>query len=368
MWVCLWSLLPRLTVESENRRFEDYTSIVFNLHAWSYRLTQQEFSEYEKRAEVRSAACAAGRQYTTGISARDGLLPGLQQRNMYTIYNKSFAGSSRCLVNVKPPKSFLGLTVVPVTHPFMAAWSMLMLTIDMTYTAVLLPLLFAFNLLNPTHWSYWLSVAVGFMFLADLLVVLHRGVVVRYLDRHIYINDPQDVLKLYVHRGTFWTDLPIALSGPLQLLALLPSWGTSSRLVAVVVNTLLLMRGLRLLKLMLLSRELFFGKMGFRHMGHSLYRWYMLSLVYVLGVLINWLACTMLCISYVEGQEHSWLTNVRVGIVLFSSFACFLSWRNHWLQPSLPCFIKACCTLLAMCSLGNPLADTLPCMCACTAG
>eukprot|EP00879_Flechtneria_rotunda_P013822 GHRR01014435.1.p1 GENE.GHRR01014435.1~~GHRR01014435.1.p1 ORF type:complete len:288 (+),score=62.21 GHRR01014435.1:1120-1983(+) len=214
-------------------------------------------------------------------------------------------------VNVKPPKSFLGLTVVPVTHPFMAAWSMLMLTIDMTYTAVLLPLLFAFNLLNPTHWSYWLSVAVGFMFLADLLVVLHRGVVVRYLDRHIYINDPQDVLKLYVHRGTFWTDLPIALSGPLQLLALLPSWGTSSRLVAVVVNTLLLMRGLRLLKLMLLSRELFFGKMGFRHMGHSLYRWYMLSLVYVLGVLINWLACTMLCISNVEGQEHSWLTNVR---------------------------------------------------------
>lgn len=31
-----------------------------------------------------------------------------------------------------------------------------------------------------------------------------------------------------------------------------------------MVNTFLLLRGLRLVKLLLLSRELFFGKMGFR--------------------------------------------------------------------------------------------------------
>jgi hypothetical protein len=32
----------------------------------------------------------------------------------------------------------------------------------------------------------------------------------------------------------------------------------------LVVNTFVMLRGLRLVKLLLLSRELFFGKMGFR--------------------------------------------------------------------------------------------------------
>lgn len=50
-----------------------------------------------------------------------------------------------------------------------------------------------------------------------------------------------------------------------------------------------------------------------RHMGRSVYRWYSLSLVYVLGVLINWLACIMLGIAQHEGLENSWLADVKVG-------------------------------------------------------
>jgi hypothetical protein len=49
-----------------------------------------------------------------------------------------------------------------------------------------------------------------------------------------------------------------------------------------------------------------------RHMGGgALYRWYLLSLLYVLAVLINWLACMMLFIARWEGAEYSWLSDVK---------------------------------------------------------
>jgi hypothetical protein len=55
-------------------------------------------------------------------------------------------------------------------------------------------------------------------------------VVVRYLDKHIYIDSPADVAWLYLSHGSFLADLPVALSGPLQLLALLPSVQAGSAL------------------------------------------------------------------------------------------------------------------------------------------
>jgi hypothetical protein len=47
-------------------------------------------------------------------------------------------------------------------------------------------------------------------------------------------------------------------------------------------------------------------------MGATMYRWYMLSLVYVLAVLINWLSCIMLTIAATEGLDSSWLADVKV--------------------------------------------------------
>jgi hypothetical protein len=174
-----------------------------------------------------------------------------------------------------------------------------MVVLDMVYPAILLPLLFAFDELRPCRPTFWLHVAVGFIYAADMLVVLHRwavghrasvslrhldpyacwqqccwltamqgasaflasynqlptvshtsptctangscslqhthlppssvlcasnayrGVVVRYLDQHVYVDDPWDIFTLYLWHGHFLYDLPVALTGPLQLLALL---------------------------------------------------------------------------------------------------------------------------------------------------
>jgi hypothetical protein len=44
---------------------------------------------------------------------------------------------------------------------------------------------------------------------------------VRYLDQHVYVDDPWDIFSLYLWHGHFLYDLPVALTGPLQLLELL---------------------------------------------------------------------------------------------------------------------------------------------------
>eukprot|EP00878_Enallax_costatus_P023220 GHUV01024687.1.p1 GENE.GHUV01024687.1~~GHUV01024687.1.p1 ORF type:complete len:299 (+),score=52.11 GHUV01024687.1:1076-1972(+) len=188
----------------------------------------------------------------------------------YTFFwKRAQSGLRVAKVGKSTARSWFGLPMLPVNHPLMVAWSVLVLLIDLTYTAVMLPLMFAFDLLHPWQGQYWVSVTVGCLYCLDVFVVLHRGVVVRYLDRHIYIDSPSDVARLYVTHGSFWRDLPVALSGPLQLLALIPGDQLHPNNVAVIVNTFLLLRSLRLMKLLLLSRELFFGKMGFRWVDHS---------------------------------------------------------------------------------------------------
>eukprot|EP00883_Tetradesmus_obliquus_P016049 jgi/Sobl393_1/9225/SZX75791.1 len=314
---------------------EDYTSIIFNLHAWSYRLSQQEFSYYERRSQLRQAARSfdprplsmlfradqppppppAAAAATTHTAATAAAAPAGPKPRRYVGFSRTLRRSGSSARKTPKPHSWLGLPVLPVSHPAMAAWSALMLLLDMSYTAVLLPLLFAFGRMHPGAGVYWLSVGVGFLFLADMVVVMHRGVVVRYLDKHVYIDSPADVARLYLGHGSFLSDLPVALSGPLQLLALLPA-GHAGQVegsgISLLVNTAVMLRGLRLVKLLLLSRELFFGKMGFRHMGPSLYRWYALSLVYVLGVLLHWLGCFMLGVARMgEGLQGSWLADVK---------------------------------------------------------
>lgn len=47
-----------------------------------------------------------------------------------------------------------------------------------------------------------------------------RGVVVKWMDRLLYVDGFVDVARAYVLYGDFWISLPVALSAPLQLLAL----------------------------------------------------------------------------------------------------------------------------------------------------
>lgn len=70
-------------------------------------------------------------------------------------------------------RSPLGLPMLAPTHPFVAGWSVALLLLDLTYTAILLPLAFGFRLNKEPGWLE-LSIVVGMLFTVDMLVMLHR--------------------------------------------------------------------------------------------------------------------------------------------------------------------------------------------------
>ena len=159
--------------------------------------------------------------------------------------------------------------MLPPTSRFIVAWSALLLALDLTYTAILLPLALAFRLNANPGWLL-MSLLVGFLFTADLGVMLHRwggrgagrhcppprtqrapaplppcacacagrgadvcpparppapraprGVVVKWMNKLLYVDSFRDVAYCYAHYGDFWLALPVALSAPAQLAAAL---------------------------------------------------------------------------------------------------------------------------------------------------
>jgi hypothetical protein len=91
----------------------------------------------------------------------------------------------------------------------------------------------------------------------------------------------------------------------------LPQEDRASRHFTAYVNVLVLLRGLRLVKLLMLQREVVLGKLGLRYLKQRRV-WYLYSCCYILAVLLNWLACIMLFIARSEGDSSSsWLASVK---------------------------------------------------------
>jgi Tfp pilus assembly protein PilV len=266
LYCCTAAQLLLLSTEAEEAAGpEDYTSIIFNLHVWSYRLSQQASSRHQQAKQwqpaaagsqcmrlsnkylprqhsstfkfhaERSAECfkyqvpfsqissqqhnahARRNSLTMSTAASCARQPGtltpatsvcssehnsrwqqpplqqqqqqqqllLQDPSRYIGFNRSLQRSGSVSRKTPKPRTLLGLPVLPVSHPAMAAWSVLMLLLDMSYTAVLLPLMFAFGMMRPSFRAYWLSVAMGFLFLADMVMVMHRWAAV---DRNLLFN------------------------------------------------------------------------------------------------------------------------------------------------------------------------------------
>ncbi|GBF97890.1 voltage-gated potassium channel [Raphidocelis subcapitata] len=249
-----------------------YVRFWVNITPWSYRVSRAEFQRYA----ARKAAEAHG-----GPSARR--------------------------------TSPLGLPVLPPTHPFIVGWGAALLLLDLTYTAVLLPLAFAFSAYSDPQWLAF-SLFVGILFTLDLVVMLHRAVVVKYMDRVLYVDSPRDVAAAYARHGDAAITTLVALSAPAQIAALLAAPVIDSlpgRSAVTLIQSFALIRGLRLVRLLVLQRQLFFGKPSVRNARREVVL-YALSLLYVLGVLLTWLSCMMLAIAHYQSPpEITWLASVK---------------------------------------------------------
>ncbi|KAI8467131.1 MAG: hypothetical protein J3K34DRAFT_44594 [Monoraphidium minutum] len=250
----------------------------YNITPWTYRVSRRQFQWFSQRKAA--------------------------QRRKQHLRRRSASAELR-------GASPLALPVLPPTHPFIVAWSTAMLLLDLTYTAILLPLAFAFGLNARPGWLAG-SLGLGFLFTLDMGVMLHRAVVLRYMDRTLYVDGFKDVAWVYALHGHFWIDLPVALSVPVQVVGeLLEAVGVISNSELGIMQVLVLVRGLRLVRLLVLQRQLFFGRPAVRHALREV-SYYFLSLLYVLVVLLNWLACMMLAIAHHEHPTSvTWLASVK---------------------------------------------------------
>ncbi len=99
-------------------------------------------------------------------------------------------------------------------------------------------------------------------------------------------------------------------------------------------------------------------------MGPSVYRWYGLSLVYVLAVLINWLACSMLAIAHSEGLTNSWLVDVKVRA--YDGPLLTIGCKSEQLYQSLWYFApehKSHCRVVVLCMQSKATRASLKGMC-----
>ena len=195
---------------------EDYTTMLYNLHSWSYRVSRREFQLYQQRrvqqlrhqlglddishrdviqthsfsgkASFRKQTSSRGSR-AFGSVIQSSFRPTRRQQASLVIpqdfqqaAGQSFCGtpsfrerSSWWPLNPSPKTlSWMCLPMLPATHKVMLAWAVLMLVTDLVYTAILLPLFVAFELNSYGHSCFWVSIVVGWLFVADFLVVLHR--------------------------------------------------------------------------------------------------------------------------------------------------------------------------------------------------
>lgn len=96
----------------------------------------------------------------------------------------------------------------PCLPPPLRLWALLMLLLDVSYTALLLPLLLAYGEIVAFNGAYFIEVAAGALFLADLLVNLHVGYVVRHRQHTHVVLDGRQVGCGSAGRAAGTTHLP----------------------------------------------------------------------------------------------------------------------------------------------------------------
>lgn len=136
------------------------------------------------------------------------------------------------------------------------------------------------------------------------------------MGKVLYVDAPGDVARLVAWHGDLWVALPVALSAPLQLAAhflegpAAAAAGADSWRLGLI-QVFVLVRGLRLVRLLMLQRHLFFERPAVRHTRREVALFFA-SLAYVLWVLLTWLACMMLAIAHYESPaEATWLASVK---------------------------------------------------------
>ncbi|GLC41424.1 hypothetical protein PLESTM_001194500 [Pleodorina starrii] len=217
----------------------------------------------------------------------------------------------------KPRKSIFGMRVIQPYNLFAVLWTLLILFLDLTYTAFWVPMNVAFCTSEYGKLSSACTTSDlvgGALYLMNLLLGFQIGVVATIGIRKRIVQDGCLVARLYLRHGKFWEDFVAIV--PLLYLIVVLAGQSHFRLNRGWVNCLSLLRLLRMVRLVSITKVVYMDSLSGRFQDSWKSRWlsvtllYSIFLAYQLAVAINLFACIMVLCAYFEGYENSWMTAV----------------------------------------------------------
>ncbi|KAG2441335.1 hypothetical protein HYH02_009928 [Chlamydomonas schloesseri] len=214
----------------------------------------------------------------------------------------------------KPRRSIFLLPTISPYNLGAVLWQLVILVLDLTYTAFWVPMNVAFCTAEYGNLKSGCTVSDlvgGCLYFANVLVSFQIGVVATHGYRKRTVADGRLVAWLYARYGRFWLDfvasvpfiyLVVVLAGHFKLNK---GW----------VNCLSLLRLLRMVRLVSISKVVYMDSLSGRFQDSSIARrmsvtvLYSALLAYQLAVAINLLACVMVLCAYFEGYENSWMAS-----------------------------------------------------------
>lgn len=193
--------------------------------------------------------------------------------------------------------SVLGLPILDPTISFYLFWTILLLVVDATYTAFIVPLTLAFDISSSASPRVISSVGLvidiitGLIFLANLALGFQVGYILQSGSRRLRVRDGPLVARLYVSSYHFWLDAVACVPFFFQLATL--------AFITHDESTVLELQGLRLIRLIrvaFLVRRIFLGSFtsSFAISGLSPLAIHILQMIYLILFIVNSLACMLL--------------------------------------------------------------------------
>lgn len=211
-------------------------------------------------------------------------------------------------------RSVLGLPMLRPEGLTAVLWKLIMSITDVTYTAFLVPLSFAyFHDVRIFNWMSVLDIVGSVLYLLDVLFSFHIGFVLTKSMHARLVLDGRLVAKLYVRHSTFVLDILAALPLPLEVALLIASTPDSKlKWLSQFTSWLRLVRLLRLYpmlrSLVVLSLTGHYNRKMLHYMASS--PLLALHVLYMYLFLANLLDCIWYYTAVAEGLQNSWLRSV----------------------------------------------------------
>ncbi|KAK9809148.1 hypothetical protein WJX72_010205 [[Myrmecia] bisecta] len=209
--------------------------------------------------------------------------------------------------------SIFWLPVISPYNRYYHVWSTLVLLVDLSYTAFVVPIGVGFSISDTRlTWAAVCDFAAGAVFGVDLFLGFQVGFVVTYNLRKKAIMDGRLIARYYIRKGTFLVDAISTIAWLAQIIVvILVAQGRGKGKVSDILQILRLLRVSRLTRLM---KRMFINSIGTNEISHlpiikrlSSGSTYLLQILYGVMVLINFLGCLWYWTAATQGFDGTWI-------------------------------------------------------------